>query len=262
MELGITGKKALITGSGRGLGRAVAECLAREGVQCAIVSRTASDIESLLQSIGGTDSGHWGMSLDLTPEGAPEQLVNKLQKAAFWPIDIVIHNLGGTLDLTDPFCSIEDWRRIWRFNMEVALELNLLLLPEMKQRHWGRIVHISSIAATENQGPVPYCSIKAALTAYTRSMGRVVAPDGVIVTAVLPGAVFTEGGYWDETSQNRPEHVQKYLSERMAIHRFGTPEEISNAVTFLCSAQASFFVGSVVPIDGGQGRSFFGQSGW
>jgi 3-oxoacyl-[acyl-carrier protein] reductase len=202
------------------------------------------------------------MPLDLTPDGVPEQLVNELQKANFWPVDIIVHNLGGTLDITDPFCSISEWRKIWRFNMEVAVELNLLLLPEMQQRHWGRIVHISSIAATENQGPVPYCSIKAALTAYTRSMGRVVASDGIIVTAVLPGAVFTEGGYWDEASQNRPEHVHKYLSERMAIHRFGTPEEISNAVAFLCSEQASFFVGSVVPIDGGQGRSFFGQSGW
>ena len=262
MELGITGKKALVTGSGRGLGRAIAESLAREGAKVAVVSRTDSDIESLLHSIGGTGAGHWGMSFDLLPEGAPERLVNELQKGVFWPVDIVVHNLGGTLDITDPFCSIADWRKIWRFNMEVALELNLLLLPEMKQHHWGRIVHISSIAATENQGPVPYCSIKAALTAYTRSMGRVVASDGIIVTAVLPGAVFTEGGFWDESSRNRPEHVQKYLSERMAIHRFGTPDEISNAVAFLCSEQASFFVGSVVPIDGGQGRSFFGQSGW
>ena len=262
MELGITGKKALVTGSGRGLGRAIAESLAREGAKVSVVSRTDSDIESLLHSVGGTDAGHWGMSFDLAPEGAPEQLVNELQKAEFWPVDIVVHNLGGTLDITDPFCTIADWRKIWRFNMEVALELNLLLLPEMKQRRWGRIVHISSIAATENQGPVPYCSIKAALTAYTRSMGRVVAPDGIIVTAVLPGAVFTEGGYWDDASRERPEHVQKYLSERMAIHRFGTPEEISNAVAFLCSEHASFFVGSVVPIDGGQGRSFFGQGGW
>jgi len=262
MELGLDGKRALVTGSGRGLGRAVIECLAHEGAKCAVVSRTDSDIEILLKTIGGSDAGHWGMPMDLALDGAPEKLVKELQKADFWPVDIVVHNLGGTLDITDPFCSVADWRRIWRFNMEVALELNLLLLPGMKQNHWGRIVHISSIAATENQGPVPYCSIKAALTAYTRSMGRVVAPDGIIVTAVLPGAVYTEGGFWDESSRNRPEHVRKYLAERMAIHRFGTPDEISNAIVFLCSEQASFFVGSVIPIDGGQGRSFFGQSGW
>jgi 3-oxoacyl-[acyl-carrier protein] reductase len=89
-------------------------------------------------------------------------------------------------------------------------------------------------------------------------MGRVLAPDGIIVTAVLPGAVFTKGGDWDIASKERPYHVKKYLSERMAIRRFGRPEEIGHAVAFLCSEKASFFVGSVIPIDGGQGRSFFG----
>lgn len=262
MDLGIAGKRALVTGAGRGLGRSIVECLAREGVKVAVVSRTLSDIEALLNGIGGPQAGHSGKALDLLPSEAPGKLVSELQKDAFWPIDIVVHNLGGTQDVTDPFCSLADWRMLWRFNMEIALELNLLLLPEMKRRRWGRIVHITSIAATENQGPVPYCSIKAALTSYARSMGRVLAPEGIIMTAVLPGAVFTEGGYWDKTSRERPEHVRKYLSERMAIHRFGAPDEIGNAVAFLCSEHASFFVGSVVPIDGGQGRSFFGQSEW
>ena len=98
--------------------------------------------------------------------------------------------------------------------------------------------------------------MKAALTAYTRSMGRVLAPDGIIMIAVLPGAVFTEKGYWDITSKTNPEHVRKYLSERMAIKRFGTLDEIGTVVTFFCSQHASFCVGSTVVIDGGQGRCF------
>ena len=85
------------------------------------------------------------------------------------------------------------------------------------------------------------------------------APDGIVMTAVLPGAVFTEGGYWDIASTERPEHVEKYLEDRMAIHRFGKPDEIGNFVVFLCSEQASFCTGSIIPIDGGQGRGFFGQ---
>jgi 3-oxoacyl-[acyl-carrier protein] reductase len=85
------------------------------------------------------------------------------------------------------------------------------------------------------------------------------APDGIVITAVLPGAIFTEGGYWDITSKERPEHVKKYLEDRMAIHRFGQPDEIGNVVAFLCSEQASFCIGSIVPVDGGQGRSYFGQ---
>ena len=134
-----------------------------------------------------------------------------------------------------------------------------MIVPAMQNRKWGRVVHISSISAMENHGPVTYCAMKAALTAYTRSFGGVVAPDGVVVSAVLPGAVFTEGGYWDVTSRDNPEHVRKYLTERQRIGRFGRPEEIGNYVAYLCSELASFSTGSIVPVDGGQGRGYFGQ---
>lgn len=258
MDLGIRGKRALVTGGGRGIGSGIAEALAAEGAAVALVSRTAADVDATCERIGGAAAGHLALAMDLTPEGAPADLVQRLDDAGFGKPDIVIHNLGGTLDLSDPFCSIEDWRRVWRFNIEVAIELNLLLLPHMQAQRWGRVVHISSISAMENHGPVPYCSVKAALTAYSRSMGRVVAPDGIAMTAVLPGAVMTEGGYWDEASRERPEHVERYLADRMAIHRFGTLDEVSRIVTFLCSEYAAFCVGSVIPVDGGQGRSYFG----
>ncbi len=259
MNLRLEGKRALVTGAGRGIGRAIALGLAREGARVAVVSRTAADIEKIVGEMGGTVPGHYGLAMDLMPEGAPGKLMRNLGKAGFYPIDIVVHNLGGTLDITDPLASIDDWRKVWRFNLEVAIELNLMLVPAMRERRWGRIVNVSSISAMENHGPVTYCAVKAALTAYARSIGRVLAPDGIVVTAILPGAIFTEGGYWDTASKERPEHVRKYLAERMAIHRFGTPDEIADAVVFLCSDKASFFIGSVVPIDGGQGRSFFGQ---
>lgn len=259
MNLGLDGKRALVTGAGRGIGRSIAQCLAREGARVAVASRTAGDVESLVAEMGGESAGHLGVALDLVPEGAPAALVKRLRGAGVGAIDIVVHNMGGTLDITDPFCTVDDWRKVWRFNVEVAVELNVLLLPAMRQRRWGRIVHISSISAMENHGPVTYCAAKAALTAYVRSMGRVLAPEGVVVTAVLPGAVFTDGGYWDVTARERPEHVAKYLAERMAIRRFGHVDEIGRVVAFLCSEHASFCIGSIVPVDGGQGRSFFGQ---
>lgn len=257
MDLGIAERRALVTGAGRGLGRAIAQALAREGVKVACVSRTASDIDELINSIGGVAHGHFGIAMDLMPEGAPAVLLAKL--ANFGPLDIVVHNAGGTLDISNPFCPLDDWRKVYRFNFEIAVELNGLILPSMQQRKWGRVCHISSISAMENHGPVPYCAMKAALTAYTRSMGGVVAPDGVVITAVLPGAVFTEGGYWDQTSLERPDHVHKYLTERQRIGRFGRPEEIGNYVAYLCSELASFNTGSIVPVDGGQGRGYFGQ---
>jgi NAD(P)-dependent dehydrogenase (short-subunit alcohol dehydrogenase family) len=258
MNLGIENRLALITGAGRGIGRAIARCLAREGVHVAVVARSESDVESLVNEMGGAEKGHLGVALDLTREEGPSELFKTLIEK-FGEPSIVVHNLGGTLDIKDPFCSIADWRRVYRCNFEVAVELNILLVPPMQKQRWGRVVHISSISAMENHGPITYCAIKAALTAYVRSFGGVVAPDGVVISAILPGAVFTEGGYWDYTSKNNPEHVRRYLSERQRIGRFGKPEEIGNMVAFLCSNLASFNTGSIIPIDGGQGRGYFGQ---
>ena len=248
-----------MTGAGRGIGRAIALCLAREGVRVAAVSRTESDLAELVASLGGEGAGHLAVELDLEPDGAPAELLKRLDQEGFGPVDIAVHNMGGTLGVSDPFCSMEQWRRVYRFNFEVAVELNRLIVPDMQRRRWGRVIHVSSISAMENHGPVTYCAVKAALTAYTRSFGGVVAPDGVVVSAVLPGAVFTEDGYWDETLRNRPEHVSKFLSERQRIGRCGEPEEIGNYVAYLCSELASFNTGSIVPIDGGQGRGYFGQ---
>ena len=259
MDLGIENKRALITGAGRGLGRAIAESLAAEGVKVVATSRTEADLNDLMDAIGGSDAGHLAIPLDIMPDGAPAQLVQQAKDGGFDVFDMIVHNVGGTLDIKDPFCSVEDWRKVYRFNFEIAAELNALLVPAMQEQKWGRVVHISSIASMENQGPVTYCSMKAALTAYTRSFGGVVAPDGVVVSAVLPGAVYTEGGYWDTTSKTNPEHVHKYLTERQRIGRFGRPEEIGNYVAYLCSELASFSTGSIVPIDGGQGRGYFGQ---
>ncbi len=259
MDLGLKNKKALVTGAGRGIGAAIAGCLAREGAQVALVARTPADLDQTLQKIGGSTKGHYAIAMDLMPDGVPLKLTQQLEQTGFGPIEIVVHNLGGTLNLRDPFCPISDWRKLYRLNFEIAVELNRLLVPPMQKRKWGRVVHISSISGMENQGTVPYCSVKAALTAYTRSFGGVVAPDGVVISAVLPGAVFTEKGDWDCIQKANPEHVKKFLTERQRIGRFGEPEEIGNFVAYLCSDLASFNTGSIVPIDGGQGRGYFGQ---
>ena len=118
-------------------------------------------------------------------------------------------------------------------------------------------MNITAGAALENSGPVPYCSMKAAYTAYTRSMARVLAPEGIVMSAVLPGVVLTENGHWQKVLKERPNHAKKYLAERTSLKRFGTPNEISPMVVFLCSELASFCQGSIVPVEGGQARHFF-----
>lgn len=258
MDLKIKNKLALITAAGRGLGHSIAKCLAKEGVRIIATSRTESDLNTLIESIGGTGAGHVAIPLDLSTNSGPQKLLDHVLAKVGEP-DIVVHNLGGNLDITDPLCSLEDWQKVMRINLEVPVELNRILVPIMQKKQWGRVCHVSSISALENQGPPAYCAAKAGLTAYVRSLGRFVSKDNVIMTSILPGAVFTEGGYWDTASKERPEHVQKYLQERMAIQRFGKPDEIGEVVTFLCSNLASFCVGSAFLVDGGQGRVFYNQ---
>jgi 3-oxoacyl-[acyl-carrier protein] reductase len=255
MQFGIQNKRALITGASRGLGEGIARSLAQEGVRVILTGRTKKDLDAVLQSIGGRQKGHMVIVADLTKKNKPTQIISQLTKNKV-QIDIVVNNLGGDLLLKDPFCTILEWQKLWRLNMEVAIEINNLVIPTMREKKWGRIVNISSIASLENQGAVPYCSIKAALTAYSRSMGRFLAPDGIIMTSVLPGAVYTKGGYWEMASKKKIAHVKEYLDKRMAIKRFGTLKEIGDAVAFLCSDNASFCVGTTMVVDGGQGRSF------
>ena len=146
---------------------------------------------------------------------------------------------------------------MWRFNFEVAVELDRLITPFMQERKWGRVVHIASTASMENNGPVTYCAVKAALLAYSRSMARILAPTGVVMSAVLPGAVMTEGGHWEKEMKEKPERVKKYLEERCPLGRFGKSEDIAAMVVFLSSNLAQFCQGSIVPVDGGQSRHYF-----
>ncbi|MFO1450641.1 MAG: SDR family oxidoreductase [Opitutaceae bacterium] len=260
MELGIKGKKAFVTGGATGIGEAICLELAREGVQVAFTSRNPASVEKTLQKLGGRDAGHMGLVSEITEEGEPERVAARVL-SEFGEPAIVVNNVGDTLGITDPLCPISDWRRVFRLNLEVHVETNNCFIPLMRARKWGRIVNISAGASMENSGPVPYCAIKAAYTAYTRSMGRVLAPDGIVMSAVLPGVVFTEQGHWAGVLKERPIHAEKYLEERTVLKRFGRPDEISPMVVMLCSELASFCVGSIVPVEGGQARHYFHFNG-
>ena len=257
MELGIAGKTALVTGAGRGLGAGIARALAAEGVRVLATSRGAASLEETMDSLPQL-LGHESLAIDIEQQGAVERLLSWLDSRET-PIDIVINNVGGTMGMDDPLSSFDNFSRVIALNLGVAVDVNRHIIPSMISRGWGRVCHVSSISALENQGPPAYCAAKAALNAYVRSLGRYVSEHNVILTGIMPGAVFTEGGYWDTTSQMRPEHVDRYLAERMAIKRFGTEAEIADAVAFLVSERASFLVGSILLADGGQGRTFFSQ---
>jgi 3-oxoacyl-[acyl-carrier protein] reductase len=244
-------KKALVTGGSRGIGAAIAEELAASGISVTVASRKSEALEKIMQKLPG--NGHASYEVDLQSEIEIAPFLDYVQKEEF---DIVVNNAGGNLGITNPLDDYKSYQKVLDFNLGLAVDINARALPGMINRKWGRITHISSISALENQGPPQYCAAKAALNAYIRSVGRFVAADGVVVTGVMPGAVMTAGGYWDEVMAERPEHGKKFLSDRMAIKRFGEVSEISSIVAFLVSESASFMTGSVVLADGGQGRTF------
>jgi len=255
MDLNLGKRFAVVTGASRGLGKAITEALLAEGVRVLGVARSfdGQDWELARAKYG---ESFFYFETDLSQHKGISKVLKFLENAGLEP-DILVNNVGGNLDMTEALSSPEDFWQVMKFNLESAVMLNSKLIPGMVSRGWGRICHVSSISSLENQGVPSYSAAKAALNAYIRGVSRSVAPDNVVLTGVLPGAVFTEGGYWDEQSRKRPDHVRKYLEERMAIRRFGTPAEIANIVTFLVSDLASFMTGSLVLADGGQGKVFF-----
>jgi len=255
MDLGINKKVALVTGGASGIGKAVVSELAENGCRVFFTSRKATQNFD----VGNNKNYDFQPQLlvvDAASENGPKKIIEELTKEGV-TIDILVNNIGDTLGILDPFCSLEDWRKIYRLNLECHIELNNLILPKMIENNWGRIVNISANASLENSGPVPYCAIKAAYTAYTRSMARVLAKTGVVMSAVLPGVVVTEEGHWQNILKTNPSHAETYLKERTPIQRFGRTNEISPFVALLCSEKASFAIGSIHAIDGGQARHYY-----
>jgi len=250
MELNLTRKTAVVIGASRGLGREIALGLAREGASVCIIGRNSAALDDALAAMGGKACGHWAIQVDLMEEDAPSWLAARIGEQGKG-VDILVHNLGGTLNVKGPFCAIHDWRRVWRLNFEIAVELNSRFIPLMQERKWGRVIHVSSIASILSRGALPYCAAKAALNAYTRNLGCTVAPDNVAITAVMPGAIEYGHGPWAEAKKKAPKVVEEFLANRIAVRRFASPQEISEFVLFLASEQASFFAGAVLPIDGG-----------
>ena len=250
MDLGIDGKKALVTGASQGLGRTIALDFAKVGCKVAVVARRADKLDQLVTEMGGEKRGHSFCAANLLDDGGPTRAVKKMTSRN-GHFDIVVHNVGGTLNVKSALSPVEEWCRVWRFNVGIAIEINALVIPPMQAQQWGRVVHISSISAESARGSAPYAASKAYLNTYARGLGRAVAPTGVVVSALMPGAFISEGGHWDNVRQNNPDMMADFLRHHHGIGRLGTPDEISPFVLFMASQFVTFATAAVIPIDGG-----------
>ena len=258
MDLGIAGKTVLITGGSSGIGAATARAFANEGCKVICVARQKDRLEQLIADLGGSKAGHGYLDADLLE---PDQtvIVIKSLLAQFVSFDIVVHNVGGALGVKDPLAEASQWQKVWHFNAGISIAINNILIPLMKQKRWGRVVHISSISGAIGEpllspfgGALPYAAAKAYLNAYVQGLGRELAQHNIVVCALLPAAVLSEGKYWDKVSKQDPELARSFLERHHSIRRFGKPEEIASFATFMASQHAAFACGALIPIDGGR----------
>jgi 3-oxoacyl-[acyl-carrier protein] reductase len=257
MDLGIKGKRVLVTGASRGMGRGIALAFAAEGCHVTIVARGEKDLKSVLQEMGGKKKGHDYYAADLMAEGAAVKTMQALIKRA-GAFDIVIHNLGGTLNIKDHLAPVQQWHEVWKLNIGIAIEINNIVVPLMKAKGWGRIVHMSSTASEHLRGAAAYGVTKAYLNAYTQSLGRRLAKDGIVASAVMYSVIKIAEGPWDENSEInrklRKDFLQKkenLLKENQPIGRLGEVEDITPFVLFMASEYARFAAASIIPVTGG-----------
>jgi NAD(P)-dependent dehydrogenase (short-subunit alcohol dehydrogenase family) len=251
MDLGIRGKTALVTGASRGIGRGIAKFLAQEGAHVVLVARTQAALDSLIKEIAADtgSTGHLAFALDLMEPDAIDTLFERLESVGRLP-EIVVHNLGGSFGIP-AFSQRNDWKKVWDFNVGIVHDINLKILPIMRSKKWGRIVCLSTLSTRTYSGYAPYVSAKCALDGYVKAVNREVSRDNVIISAVAPGAIYSEGRHFAKLQKENPAQLEDYFKNHLPIWRLGTADDIAPMVAFLCSQYAGFMAGSIVGIDGG-----------
>lgn len=234
MDLGISGKLALVVGASRGMGLAVADELLLAG--CKVI-RVARSIEP----------SPTACRVDITNYGRLHDFIDAMHREHGVP-DIVVHVAGGSAGIRDESLPSSEWAKVWQLNLGAAIDLNRAFLPIMAQRGWGRVVHFSSNGVKLGTGRAPYVSAKHAVEGYVQIMSRVYAPKGVVISAVSPGPIQTPGLFLYEQDEA---WNKAFWDKYVPMGRWGRDEEVAGAVALLCSQKASYMAGAVVDVDGG-----------
>jgi 3-oxoacyl-[acyl-carrier protein] reductase len=246
MDLGISGKTALVTGASAGIGRAIAKALAAEGVRLAVVARRRELLESLEKEIGAKLVI---IECDFMSEAAPKSIADAAL-AGLGAVDILINNAGGSrkfkLDTDEA-----QWNEAMTLNFTRQRQLSHKLLDQMMARNWGRIVSITGKSEPDGINGA-FCA-KAAMHSWSKGLSREVGKHGITVNCIPPGRIISE-----QILRNYTPEYRKWQSEHeIPVGEYGQPEDLANLVCFLASPRARYITGAVIPVDGGLRRYQF-----
>jgi 3-oxoacyl-[acyl-carrier protein] reductase len=251
VNLGLDGKVSLVCGGSRGLGRAIAEELAAEGASLALCSRDTERLEAAAAELDAL-----ALPADLSVAGEPTRVVEATVER-LGKLDVLVANTGGPPAGTHDTLTLEDWDRATALLLRSTVELATAALPGMKERGWGRILAVTSVAVKQ---PVDNLilsnSLRAAVTGFAKTLSREVAPHGITVNTILPGYTATER----VTELNRanaeregvdPSEIQARLEASIPLGRLAEPREFAALAAFLASDRASYITGGAFAVDGG-----------
>lgn len=259
MDLGLSGRAAIVTGASRGIGRGVAEALVAEGASVLLVARSATALDAVAEPLGDTAAT---LPADLTDPAAAAQVVARCQEV-FGRVDILVNNAGGADPVPVDRLTDDDWHRGFALTFFAAERMARACAPVMRAAGWGRMVHVASVSGREPD-PLfaPYSAAKAALLNLSTSLSQAYAADGVLSSCVVPGVTRTElvAETAAATAERKGVSIDDVMARMLAKHRvaagrFGTVEEVAAAVVFLASEAAGWITGATLEVDGGTLRS-------
>jgi 3-oxoacyl-(acyl-carrier-protein) reductase len=227
MEL--AGKTALITGSNRGIGKAIAQKLAENGADIIITAPIKSDAESAANEIKERyNVKTYAFELNLLDINSIEDTVKEIEKTT--TVDILVNNAGITKDNLFIRMKKEEWEDVIKVNFTSIFYITQPIVKQMIKKRWGRVINISSVVGIMgNAGQTNYSATKAALIGFTKSLAKEVGSRGITVNAVAPGFIDTP------MTQGLPEDIKEAYKKQIPLGRFGSPEDVANAVLFLAS---------------------------
>jgi 3-oxoacyl-[acyl-carrier protein] reductase len=245
VDLKLKGKKAIVTGGTRGIGRAIAEELAAEGADVAICARNKEQIGEAVAALAKKGVKAWGSPVDVADTKALRAWIAEAT-SALGGLDVLVANVSAMAVAADE----ASWRKSFEIDVLGTVSGIEAALPALEKSGGGAVVIIGSVAAVEVVGPTrPYNAVKAALLPYMKSLAQNWARKNVRVNMVSPGTIYFKGGVWHVREQQMPD-LFKAAMGRNPTGRMGTPEEVASAVVFLASPRASFITGANLVVDG------------